>query len=182
MANVGPLTAEIGLPVWSTPGNFNRFHVMASLVHRCRSSEANQTLHDLWPSPVLVHCIYMLGGFCPLTEFFYVQNCKIHFASKSCILPYWQHYCTALQQWASAKLCGMVQGMELRNFRSIYGTEWPIMCWCAVNKLLAHSLSQRVPPIFDWTAPAAIMLRISPHFTSWYCHVGCFFLLFVPYL
>jgi len=128
MVCFGALTAEIGLPVWSTPGNFNRFHVLASLVHRCRSSEANQTLHDLWPSPVLVHCIYMLGGFCPLTEFFYVQNCKIHFASKSCILPYWQHYCTALQQWASAKLCGMVQGMELRNFRSIYGTEWPIMC------------------------------------------------------
>jgi len=26
-------------------------------------------------------------------------------------------YCTALQQRASAKLCGMVQGMELQNFR-----------------------------------------------------------------
>ena len=28
-----------------------------------------------------------------------------------------QRYCTAVQQWASAKLCGVVQGMELRNFR-----------------------------------------------------------------
>ena len=32
-------------------------------------------------------------------------------------LLYWQRYCKALQQRASAKLCGMVQGIELRNFR-----------------------------------------------------------------
>jgi len=39
--------------------------------------------------------------------------------SKSCVLLYWQRYCTALEQWASAKLrCCVVQGMELRNFRS----------------------------------------------------------------
>ena len=30
-------------------------------------------------------------------------------ASKCCVLPYWQHYCTALEQWASAKLCGVEQ-------------------------------------------------------------------------
>jgi len=35
----------------------------------------------------------------------------------SCILLYWQHYCTALEQWASNKLCSMVQGIELLNFR-----------------------------------------------------------------
>jgi len=34
-------------------------------------------------------------------------RCKIHFVSKSCILLYWQHQCTALQQQASAKLCGV---------------------------------------------------------------------------
>ena len=26
---------------------------------------------------------------------------------------------------------------------TIYGTEWPIMCWCAVKKLLTHSLCRR---------------------------------------
>jgi len=46
-----------------------------------------------------------------------LASCKIHFASKSCVLLYWHHYCTALKQRASAKLCGVVQGMELRNFR-----------------------------------------------------------------
>jgi len=30
--------------------------------------------------------------------------------------PYWQRYCTALEQWASVTVCGVVQGMELRNF------------------------------------------------------------------
>jgi len=33
MANFGPLTAEIGLPVWGTPANFNWFRVLAALLH-----------------------------------------------------------------------------------------------------------------------------------------------------
>ena len=65
MVNFGPLTAEICWRVWGTPANFNRFHILASLVQQCRSSEANQTLHDLWPSPGLVHYIYIFGGSCP---------------------------------------------------------------------------------------------------------------------
>ena len=56
-ANVGPLTAEIGLPVLDTPANFNWFHLLASLLQRCRSTEASQTLHNLWSSPGLAHYI-----------------------------------------------------------------------------------------------------------------------------
>jgi len=115
MANFGPLAAEIGSGVWGTPANFNGFCVLPSLLQRCRSPKANQTLHDAWPSPGLVHYIYIFGGSCSLIEFFHVQ--KMHFASKSCVLVYWQRYCAALQQRASAKLCGVVKGMELRNFR-----------------------------------------------------------------
>ena len=33
MMNFGPLTAEIGLPVWGTAANFNGFRVMALLLH-----------------------------------------------------------------------------------------------------------------------------------------------------
>jgi len=51
MANFGPLTVEIGSGVWGTPANFNWFHVLPSLLQRRRSPEANQTLHDVWPSP-----------------------------------------------------------------------------------------------------------------------------------
>jgi len=73
MANFGPLTAEIGLPVCGTPAKFNRFLVLPSSLQRRRSPKVNQTLHDLWPSPGLVRYIYTFGGFCP-TEF---GTCKI---------------------------------------------------------------------------------------------------------
>jgi len=42
---LGPLAAEIGLRVWGTPTNFNGFLILASLLQRRRSSDANQTLH-----------------------------------------------------------------------------------------------------------------------------------------
>jgi len=74
MVNFGPLAAEIGLPVWGTPANFNGFRVLASLLQRHRSTETNQTLHDVWPSPALVHYVYIFGGSCSVTEFCKVQN------------------------------------------------------------------------------------------------------------
>jgi len=114
MVNFGPLTAEICRRVWDTPANFNGFRVLPSLLQQLCSLEVNQTLHDLWPSPGLVHYIHF-RGLLPPDGFF--STCKIHFASKSCVLLYWQHYCMALDQWASAKLCGVIQGVELRNFR-----------------------------------------------------------------
>ena len=101
MVNFDPLAAEIGSLVWGTPANFNGFRVLASLLQRRRSTETNQAMHDVWPSPELVHFIYIFGALAPLRNF---ATCKIHFASKSCVLLYWQRYCTTLEQWASAKL------------------------------------------------------------------------------
>jgi len=72
--NTGPVTAEIGWRVWGTPTDFNGFRVLASLLQRRRSTEVNQTLHTVWPSPGLVHYVYIFGGCCPLTEFCQVQN------------------------------------------------------------------------------------------------------------
>jgi len=74
MANLGPLAAEIVSLVWGAPANFNGFRVLASLLQRRRSTEANQTLHDVWPSPARLHYIYIFGGCCPVTEFCQVQN------------------------------------------------------------------------------------------------------------
>ena len=65
MVNFGPQAAEIGWQVWGTPANFNGFRVLASLLRRRRSTKVNQTLHDVWPSPGLVHytyTIYALSG------------------------------------------------------------------------------------------------------------------------
>ena len=64
----------MGSLVWGTPANSNGFHVLASLLQRRRSAEANQTLHDVWPSPGLVHYMYIFGGSRPVTEFCQVQN------------------------------------------------------------------------------------------------------------
>jgi len=104
---------EIGSVVWGTPVNFNGFRALASLRQRRRSTDAIQTLRDIWPSPGLVHYIHLRGLF-PLAEF---ALCKILFTSKYCVLLYWQRYCTAVKQQAPSKLCGVVQGMELRSFR-----------------------------------------------------------------
>ena len=71
MVNFGPLTAEIGWSVWGTLTNFNGFRVLASLLHRRRLTEIN---HGVWPSPGLVHYVYIFGALTPLTEFCQMQN------------------------------------------------------------------------------------------------------------
>ena len=73
MVKFGPLAAEIDSFVWGTPANFNGFRVLASLLQRRRSTEANQTLHNVWPFPGLVHHVYIFGGSYPVTEFCQVQ-------------------------------------------------------------------------------------------------------------
>jgi len=94
MLNFGLLTAEIGSLIWGTPANFNGFRVFASLLHRRRSTEANQTLHYVWPSAELVHNIYILGALVQLGN---IARYNIHSASMSCALLYWQRYCAALE-------------------------------------------------------------------------------------
>jgi len=83
----------------------NGFCVLPLLLHRRRSTEVDQSLHYVRPYPGLLHYIYIFGSSCPLTEFWPVQKNT----SKSYGLVCWQRYCTALQQQASAKLCGVEQ-------------------------------------------------------------------------
>jgi len=89
MANFGSLAAETCCRLCGTPTNFNGFCILASLLQRRRSSEANQTLRDVGPSPGLVHYIYLFGRFCPWRNF---TSCKIHFTFKSCVHLYCQRY------------------------------------------------------------------------------------------
>jgi len=69
MVNFGLLAAEIISLVCGNPANFNRFRVLASLLQRHCSTEANQTLQDVWLFPGLVHYIYIFRSCCPVTQF-----------------------------------------------------------------------------------------------------------------
>jgi len=72
MVNFGPLAAKIGSGVWGTPVKFNGFRFLASLLQRRRSPEANQTLHDVWPTLAVswAGTLYIhFRGLLPLTEF-----------------------------------------------------------------------------------------------------------------
>ena len=94
-ANFGPLTAEIGSGVWGTPANFNGFRVLASLLQRRRSPEANETLHNVWSPWADTLNIHFRGLLSPNKIF---PGAKKHVTSNSWVLLYSQRYCTALQQ------------------------------------------------------------------------------------
>jgi len=53
MVNFGVLAAELSPVVCGTPANFNEFRVLPSLLQGGRSPQANETFHDVRPSPVL---------------------------------------------------------------------------------------------------------------------------------
>ena len=116
-----------------TPANFNRFRILASLLQRRRSPEASQTLHNVWPSPGLVHCIIHFGGCCSLTEFCQVQ------------------YSLYVQVLRSPILAALLHGIPAADVSQALrrGTR------NGITELL-----QRVPPIFGW---AAITLGIGPY-------------------
>jgi len=140
MANFGRLEAEIGSGVWGTPANFNEFRVLASLLERRRSSEANQTLHDIWRSPGLLHYIYIFGGPCPLTEFRQVLNSLCVQVMRSPILAALLHGTRAaavsqtLRRGTRNALC------NFRRRRHLYSAGWPSR-WASAH-ILVQSGSQ----------------------------------------
>ena len=135
MANFGALTVEIILGAWDTAVNFNGFRVSPSLLQRRRSPEANQTLQDVWPSPGLVHYVYIFEALAllPLTEFCHVQNSLCVQVLRSPILA-------ALLHGTRAAAVSQTLWLGTRNGIT--------------------ELSQRAPPIFGW---AAITLGMGPH-------------------
>jgi len=100
------LAAEIVSLVWGTRANFNGFRVLVSLLQRRRSTKANQSLHNVWRLPRLLDCIIihfrrllLRNGILP--------GAKFTLRPPSLALSCWQRYCTAVEQWARAKLCGV---------------------------------------------------------------------------
>jgi len=89
------------------------------------STQVNQTLHDAWPSPVPLHYFSLYIHFRELLPPKGIFQLQIHFASKCCVL-FWQLHGTV----AWGKLCGVILGMALRNFRT---RAQPIFCWVAIT-------------------------------------------------
>jgi len=56
------------------PRKFQRVLPLGLVRHRRQSTEVNQAFHDVRPSAGLVRYVYILGRFCPITEFCQVQN------------------------------------------------------------------------------------------------------------
>jgi len=100
------------------PSKFQRFSRLGFITAASRRSpEANQTLHDVWPSPRLVHNpIYIFGDFCPLGEFCEVQTSLCVHDLRSPILAALVHGTRPVGVSQTLRR-GRLQGMELRNFR-----------------------------------------------------------------
>ena len=103
-------------------GFCSKFHTLSSNANIWTSVKIWQSYRQLKSGNFLRHsvteCIYTFAhfrGLLPPNGI--LSGAKFTFRPKSCILLYWLRYCTALQQRPSAKLCSVVQGMELRNFR-----------------------------------------------------------------
>jgi len=122
MANFGLLAAEIDLPVWGTPANFNRFRIITAATS-LTGGQPNfaRSLAVFWACTLYIH----FWGLLPLMEFCYVQN-------SLCIQVLHCRILAALLH--STPAVGLSQ--TLRR-----GTRNGIM-----------ELSQRAPHIFSWAA------------------------------
>ena len=114
--------------------NFNGFRVLASLLQRRHSREANQTLHDVWPSPARLHYIYIFGGCCPVTEFYQVQN------SLSVLHLLRTYLLTALSTGRHLYSAGRPSRWALAHAHS------SCFCWNAVSSSLSFSYRSEFEP------------------------------------
>jgi len=121
------------LASWGHPSKFQRFRVLVSLLQQHHSLEANQTLHDVWPSPGLVHYLYISGAVAPWRNF---CRCKIHFTFQV--------------------LCAPILAALLHSTRAV-GIRQNLL---HATRNGITELLQRVPCIFGW---ASITLGIGPH-------------------
>ena len=124
-----------------------------------------------WTATLYIH----FGGSCPLTEFCPVQIHFSDFTSKSWVLIYWQRYCTALQQLASAKLCDVVQVTELPNFsrrRHLYSAGRPSR-WASAHILVVVENRNTVVVYFGPSATGAPCNAEPPNYRSRSRTAGC---------
>jgi len=115
IAKFGPLAAEICWRVWCTQANFNGFRVLASLLQCSDIVHRKPTkLCTMFGRLLVWYTMYTFSGaLAPWQNF---ATCKIHFASKSCVLLYWQRYCMALQQRGQPNFAAWYKEWNYGNF------------------------------------------------------------------
>ena len=104
MVNFGLLAAETGPVVWA-PQQFSTG--FASWQRYCSDVAQRKPtkLCTVFGRLLCWYMTYTFSGFLPVKEFCQVQYLLCVQVLRSALV-FWQRYCTALQQWASAKLCG----------------------------------------------------------------------------
>ena len=136
MLNFSPLTAEICWRVWAPRQISTGF---ASWLRYC-TDVAHRRSTKLC---TMFGCLLRWGVSCPLTEVCQLQNSLCVQVLRS------PRYCTVLEQWASAKVCGVVQGMELRKFRRrrhLYSADRPSR-WALAHVLVFADFVENVDRI-----------------------------------
>jgi len=107
--------------------------MMIMLLQCCRSTEANQTLHSVWPSPGLLHYICIFGSSCPVTEFYQVQNARYVQVLRSPILAVLLH---------GTRVVGVSQTVALHRGRHLYSAGRPSH-WALAHSLVVKDDMQR---------------------------------------
>jgi len=145
--------AEIGLPVWGTPANFNGFRVLASFLHWRRSTDINQTLHDVSLSSGLVHYYIHFWGLLPLTKFCRVQNslCVQVLRSRRTL----SGYTFAIEAYIDNRK-KLVKHQYLPLLSSQYDELQPINGWDRLSSFGHPSKFQRVWRLGFVTAPTSL--------------------------
>jgi len=141
MVNFSPLAAEIGSVVLGTPANFNRFRVLPFLLQRRRSPEANQTLHDVWLSPGLLHYIYIFWVLLPPDRILHGAKFTLR---PSLAFSYIGSVTARHSSSGRQPNYGVVQGMELPNFHRgchLYSAGRPSRC-ASAHILVVLSISR----------------------------------------
>ena len=131
----------------------NGFRVLASLLQRRRSPEANQILHDVWPSHGLLHYIYIFG-------------CKLHCVQvlRSPILAALLHGTPAT---GVSQTLRYGKRMELRNFRRgrhLYSGGQPSRC--ASAHIVVFLLIEMLSGVWSQVSPRKHVLDGGAHWRN----------------
>jgi len=166
LLNFRPLTAEIDSLVCGTPTNFSGFRVLPSSLQRRRLPEANQTLHDVWQSPALLHYIYIFGSTCPPDRI--LPGAKL----KLCVQVLRSLILAALLHGTPAAGVGQTLRRGTRNGITEL-SQWaqPIFGRAAINWASAHILAFLWPPCIAgcghiYFRPVSFCLFSSPNLSG----------------